>query len=97
MPYHVLFFACLRSIHYGNHAIRERLRGYLHAMRAAQRSRRQVSRAVYLLEGIRSMHLAKHTRARVHAPGCAAAAAVPVITSFTCVILLFYLSLSDRW
>ncbi len=54
--------------------------------------RRQVSHAVYLLEGITSAHLEKHIYTHTHAPGCDGIL-IHMITSYTCIIL-FLLSLS---
>jgi hypothetical protein len=82
MSYRVLFFACLRSIHYDNHAILD-LSMYIYRCEASSESRqRQVSHAVYRLEGITSKHLEKH----IHAPGCDDIL-IHMITSFTCRIL----------
>jgi hypothetical protein len=62
MSYRVLFFVCLRSIHYDDHAILDLyIYIYLSICDAYRESRRrQVSHDVYLLEGIASPHLEKH-------------------------------------
>ena len=62
MPYHMRFFRLPTfTIDYNDHAIRDlSMYVYLYVMCIEKSRRRQVSHAVYLLEGIRSLHLDKH-------------------------------------
>ena len=82
--YRVLFFACLHSFIMTITQFSISLCISIDDVYRESRRRRQISHAVYLLEGITSEHLQKYTY--THAPGCDDIL-IRMITSFTCVIL----------
>jgi hypothetical protein len=97
MSYRVLFFVCLRSIHYDDHAILDLyicIYIYLYVMRIEKvDDDRFHTMSIYSRASRR--RISKNIYIHTHAPGCDGIL-IQMITSFTCVILFLSISDSDQ-